>query len=214
MNATLGSGLFTSLAVVALVGASVLVTACTSGDVAVGSTGQALQKNKDGGPTGNGSTCSWLSPSEAATSSSTSPYKIGDTFKSQDGCNECSCTAQGIACTERACAPVDGGGGGGTCTYDGQTHASGTSFKSTDGCNTCSCTDGGRVACSLLACAVPPADCKKTGCSNEICSDHDVASPCVFSPTYACYDTATCERQADGQCGFTQTPALTQCLAK
>jgi hypothetical protein len=204
MNATLGSGLFTSLAVVALVGASVLVTACSSGDVAVGSTGQALQKNKDGGPTGNGSTCTWLAPSEAADSSSPSPYKIGDTFKSQDGCNDCSCTAQGIACTERACAPDGGGGGGGgggNCTTEAK-----------------QCPDGSYVgrsgpACEFAACPVSNA-CKKTGCSGELCSDQDVASDCVFNATYACYATATCARQADGQCGFTQTPALMQCVAK
>lgn len=35
-------------------------------------------------------------------------YAIGDTFPSGDGCNSCSCTDQGVACTARACAP-DGG---------------------------------------------------------------------------------------------------------
>jgi hypothetical protein len=200
MNASLGSGLFSSLTVVALVGASVLVTACTSGDVAVGSsTGQALQKTKNGGATGNGSTCSWLSGTDAADSSSTAPYEIGDTFKSQDGCNECSCTAAGITCTERACAPDDGGGA--ACTTEAK-----------------QCPDGSYVgrsgpACEFAACPVSSA-CKKTGCSGELCSDQDLVSDCVFSATYACYATATCERQADGQCGFTQTPALAQCLAK
>ena len=35
-------------------------------------------------------------------------YQIGDTFPSGDGCNSCSCTAMGVACTELACAN-DGG---------------------------------------------------------------------------------------------------------
>ncbi|MCB9554514.1 MAG: hypothetical protein H6707_00325 [Deltaproteobacteria bacterium] len=33
-------------------------------------------------------------------------YKIGDGFKSTDGCNDCSCGALGVACTQRAC--IDG----------------------------------------------------------------------------------------------------------
>lgn len=56
------------------------------------------------------------------------------------------------------------------------------------------------------------APCRKTGCSGQICADQDMASDCMFRPEYACYRAATCERQADGECGWTQTPALTQCL--
>ncbi len=221
MNKTLRFGFSSShsralVALLAIAGASLsfgALTACSSGDVPVGSTSQALQKNKSGTPTGDGTSCSW-----DATTPPSGSYAVGATFKSPDGCNDCSCTAQGVACTLRACAPPPGGSSGGTCSYGGQTYASGASFPSTDGCNTCSCSAAGQVLCTELACApLPapgPAACKKTGCSNEICADHDEASPCVFSPTYACYDTATCERQADGQCGFTQTPALQACLAK
>ncbi|HVJ92369.1 MAG TPA: hypothetical protein VM580_21360 [Labilithrix sp.] len=55
--------------------------------------------------------------------------------------------------------------------------------------------------------------CIKTGCSSHICSDQPVVTTCIFRPEYACYADATCERQADGQCGFTQTETLTSCLA-
>jgi uncharacterized protein DUF6748 len=55
--------------------------------------------------------------------------------------------------------------------------------------------------------------CIKTGCSRAICSDHNVISTCEWRPEYACYQKATCERQADGNCGFTQTRELTSCLA-
>ena len=34
----------------------------------------------------------------------------------------------------------------------------------------------------------------------------------AFKPEYACYHEATCERQGDGHCGWTQTPRLTACL--
>ena len=59
----------------------------------------------------------------------------------------------------------------------------------------------------------PQLTCVKTGCSGHVCSDQDVITTCEFRPEYACYQQATCERQDDGQCGWTQTPALTACLA-
>lgn len=59
----------------------------------------------------------------------------------------------------------------------------------------------------------PPAPCVKTGCSSQICADRDMVTTCDWKPDYACYQAATCERQADGACGFTQTASLTQCLA-
>ena len=193
-------------------------TACSSGDVPVGSSAQELKKKPNGGATGDGTTCSWDDAvrHDVATGATTTtpapngPYKVGDTFKSLDGCNDCSCSAQGILCTLRACAPQPGGG---TCSYGGKTYAAGASFPSTDGCNGCGCQSDGSVVCTERACAPAPNDCKKTGCSGNICSDQDVASTCEWQASYACYQTATCERQASGQCGFTQTPALTQCLA-
>lgn len=62
----------------------------------------------------------------------------------------------------------------------------------------------------------PPATaCVKTGCSGTVCAEQDsgVMTTCEFKPEYACYREATCERQADGTCGWTQTPELTGCLA-
>jgi hypothetical protein len=55
--------------------------------------------------------------------------------------------------------------------------------------------------------------CFVGGCSGQICSDQEgVISTCEFRPEYACYDTATCERQSDGNCGWTQTTELQACL--
>lgn len=56
--------------------------------------------------------------------------------------------------------------------------------------------------------------CIKTGCSSQICADHNVISTCEFRPEYACYQKAACERQSDGNCGFTKTAELTECLAR
>jgi hypothetical protein len=55
--------------------------------------------------------------------------------------------------------------------------------------------------------------CVRGGCSNQVCSDHPVITTCEWRPEYACYQKATCERQADGNCGFTRTKELTSCLA-
>jgi len=59
----------------------------------------------------------------------------------------------------------------------------------------------------------PTPSCYVGGCSSQICSDRpDVASTCEYRESYACYRGATCERQASGACGWTQTPQLTACL--
>ena len=57
------------------------------------------------------------------------------------------------------------------------------------------------------------APCKKTGCSGIICAEEDKVSTCEFKPEYACYQQATCERQADGACGWTKSAELDACLA-
>ena len=59
------------------------------------------------------------------------------------------------------------------------------------------------------------ADCKRAGCSKELCVDASagyVATPCLWRPHYGCYDDAECTRQADGQCGWTQSEALLECI--
>lgn len=55
--------------------------------------------------------------------------------------------------------------------------------------------------------------CYVGGCSSQICSENpDVASTCEWRESYACYQTATCERQSSGECGWTETPQLNACL--
>lgn len=56
--------------------------------------------------------------------------------------------------------------------------------------------------------------CYVGGCSSQVCSDNpDVITDCAYRESYACYQTATCERQTDGQCGWTETPELLACVA-
>jgi hypothetical protein len=66
------------------------------------------------------------------------------------------------------------------------------------------------------ACGRGPDGCYRGGCSGELCGEpltFGVLTPCAWFPAFACYDTATCERQPDGTCGFTPSSALSACLA-
>lgn len=55
--------------------------------------------------------------------------------------------------------------------------------------------------------------CYTGGCSGQLCTDEpDMMSTCEWNEQYACYQSATCERQASGKCGWTETLKLTQCL--
>lgn len=61
--------------------------------------------------------------------------------------------------------------------------------------------------------AVATGGCFIGGCSAQICSDQpDAVSTCEYRAEYGCYKTARCERQSNNVCGWTKTPALTQCL--
>lgn len=54
--------------------------------------------------------------------------------------------------------------------------------------------------------------CHPTGCSSQVCSDEDVVTDCMYREEYVCYQKATCERQKDGNCGWTETENLKACL--
>lgn len=63
--------------------------------------------------------------------------------------------------------------------------------------------------------AATPKQCYAGGCSGQLCSDSpDAISTCEWLPEYACYRTALCERRTDGNCGWTATKELTECLDK
>jgi len=72
----------------------------------------------------------------------------------------------------------------------------------------------GRAATQFYLRVKPQSDgCFVGGCSSQVCSgNEDVVTTCEWLPQYACYRTATCERQPTGECGWTPTEALQQCL--
>jgi len=57
--------------------------------------------------------------------------------------------------------------------------------------------------------------CIVAGCSGQLCvslDNADIVSTCEFLPQYACYRNASCEVQDTGECGWTQTEELQQCI--
>jgi eight-cysteine-cluster-containing protein len=71
--------------------------------------------------------------------------------------------------------------------------------------------DGGELR--LLVDSSRAADCQARGCSGTVCANVDSITTCEWRPEYQCYRSATCEAQANGQCGWTDTAALRSCLA-
>lgn len=70
-------------------------------------------------------------------------------------------------------------------------------------------------AASASTAAYVGPGCKVGGCSAQLCvneNDADVVSTCEWTAVYACFQTARCEVQDGGDCGWTQTDALTACL--
>ena len=60
----------------------------------------------------------------------------------------------------------------------------------------------------------PTTECFVGGCSSEVCSDRaGVVSTCIYKPEFACYKNATCKRQSDNKCGWSQTTELKKCVA-
>lgn len=59
--------------------------------------------------------------------------------------------------------------------------------------------------------------CRVGGCNGELCLDENNEARnaiCVEPPWHHCFHTATCERQTDGLCAWTQTAELKDCLNK
>lgn len=56
--------------------------------------------------------------------------------------------------------------------------------------------------------------CYVGGCSGQVCSSNPNAiSTCEYKEEYKCFAYAKCEKQTNGQCGWTSTPEQKQCLA-
>jgi len=153
-------------------------------------------------------------------------HKRGEWFPASDGCNSCSCNADGtVLCTEIACADggipgaTDGGAKDGSTVFtcvdaNGKVYPTGTSFPSTDGCNTCTCDGKGMVACTTKACAtdagVPTGDGgKPTGDGGTPATDASRPMTCTYAGSIYAVGTSffdgcnTCTCTVSGQIACT-----------
>lgn len=59
--------------------------------------------------------------------------------------------------------------------------------------------------------------CAVAGCSSQLCVSAEeaanIVTTCEYRSEYACYQEAHCGPQADGKCGWSDTPELRACLA-
>ena len=55
-------------------------------------------------------------------------------------------------------------------------------------------------------------ECRATGCGGHVCADRDVITTCEAQLGQECFDLAMCERQDDGECGWTQTEESQACF--
>jgi len=75
------------------------------------------------------------------------------------------------------------------------------------------------VALALAGCldsahhARAEGSCVISGCADEVCGAQPEFSPCIWRDAYVCFRDATCARQPDGGCGWSQTSELEACLA-
>lgn len=92
-------------------------------------------------------------------------YSVGQSFAAADGCNQCTCAADGsVECSSEACA---------YCDYAGMRYNVGDSFSAGDACgNTCFCAPGGGVVCSAEECSCDGNEqgrqylCDAAGCAS------------------------------------------------
>jgi hypothetical protein len=76
-------------------------------------------------------------------------------------------------------------------------------------------TGKARTATQFYTRVLDEKTCFVGGCSAQLCSDREgLISTCEWREEYACYAGATCEAQADGECGWTQTDELLTCLGQ
>ncbi len=58
--------------------------------------------------------------------------------------------------------------------------------------------------------------CAPAGCSSQLCVPREeapsIATTCEWTPLYGCYQKSVCERQENGECGWTETAAFRACV--
>jgi eight-cysteine-cluster-containing protein len=143
-------------------------------------------------------------------------------------------TAVGCRKTDDATPPTDGATAGSPCEVEkcgpapgmpngdcGDGTMSGPSGRCLhNGDGSCGweileCANGGGGTVEPEPQPIVGEGCQVGGCSGTLCTKkgEDVVSTCEWREEYACYRSAECKVQTDGNCGWTQTEELKGCLA-
>ncbi|MBK8258989.1 MAG: hypothetical protein IPK82_40810 [Polyangiaceae bacterium] len=113
-------------------------------------------------------------------------HNFGEEFPSTDGCNTCTCTEYGVACTDMACTTG--------CEWQGNFYEVGESFPAGDGCNTCSCDENGLVGCTAIWCQ---PECEYNGQTYPAGSQFPAGDGC---------NTCTCDESGFVACTTQECP--------
>lgn len=177
--------------------------ACGDGDVQTGEECDDGNRSDDDG-------CSTWCQDEESVRSPASPtpsgcpagVAIGEGFPSPDGCNTCTCTQHGVACTERACAPQSPTPptSGDRCLSDQDCGENGVCSTSYGDCQS-ACEPGAEVCIQACAGFCSPAT---RPCRPYVCADGTVYPACNPSGYTINYFSDPClgsnPRCGDGVC--------------
>lgn len=56
--------------------------------------------------------------------------------------------------------------------------------------------------------------CVISGCSSQVCASEPVITDCEYEAEYICFGQAMCEKQDDGQCSWTISDEVGECVQK
>jgi hypothetical protein len=120
-----------------------------------------------------------------------------------------------VARPEQRCLALAhcGRGPDGTCRWEETDAFRACRAELAGACHTADdCAEG--QMCDAGRCrALAAPTCVRTGCSAELCLEGPAASDCAWDDAFRCRHLATCERQPDGHCGFTETAESRACDA-
>lgn len=140
-------------------------------------------------------------------------YSLGQRFPSPDGCNTCTCTVNGIACTLKACAPTSS-----SARSTSPSPSTGTKCLSSNQCprgQYCTTEDGdcqsacepGAMVC-IQACA---GVCRKRSCKPMVCPDGSSHPTCSADGHVINYFADPCMTSRRSS---SATPAANRCDPK
>ena len=145
-------------------------------------------------------------------------YAVGASFKSTDGCNSCTCSTNGVACTTMACAAGGASSTGCDCSglsagptmicADGSSpglscnrFTDGSCGWLSSGCPTAGAGGSGGIAGGAGTGATGAVGCGPVNLPNITCSNYQI----VYDPNTGCASGYVCPQQDAGVCACSGT---------